>query len=311
MERLWPEEALEFEVVVRGAFTRAGGTELTRRCEVEPSLRETEVRPLLDSLGLFELDMYAGEAEAAAAALAVYAAGAFACPWPLVQQLSGCEAGAVYLRDGALARAAHLDIAGPAVAIDVITGETAALSAKGAVERMPLDPFGVPCEVGEAASAPSAAFNAYVLLAAFHVVGALGSARRLAAEHARDRHQFGRRIVDFGGTQWHLSDIAVAHDGLWELATFSLARFIDGRLTRADALALYVTTLESAHSALIHAHQVLAATGLCEEHDLTLLNRHVQPFLRRPCGVARVLGLLVEEMQLSGFDNLYAVPATT
>jgi hypothetical protein len=307
MERSWPTEALDFGAAVRGALSRAGGVGLTRRCEANPTLRELELRPVLESLGLFDLEIAAGEAEAAAAALAVHAAGSFASPWPLVQQLSAPrrDLGAVYLCDGPLARAAHLDVAGDAAAVDVTTGEARRLILTGPCSRMPLDPFGVPCEPGDGASALDGAIECYVVLLAFYVVGALGSARDLAARHARERHQFGRRIADFGGTQWHLSDIAVAHDGLWELAAFSLARLIDGQLTRADTLALYLTTLESAHAVLAHAHQVLAAIGLCEEHDLALLTRHLQAFLRRPCGVTRVLGLLAEEIAGSGFDSLY------
>jgi hypothetical protein len=307
MERPWPTEALDFAAAVRGALVRAGGVELTRRCEADPSLRDLELRPVLDSLGLFELEIAAGEAEAAAAALAVHAAGSFVSPWPLVQQLSvpGRDLGAVYLCDGTLNRAAHLDVAGAAVAVDLTTGEARRLMQTGPCSRMPLDPFGVPCELGDRAASLDGAAESYVVLLAFHVVGALGSARDLAARHARERRQFSRRIADFGGTQWHLSDIAVAHDGLWELAAFSLARLVDGELARADALALYVTTLESAHAVLSHAQQVLAAIGLCEEHDLALITRHLQAFLRRPCGVTRVLGLLAEEIACSGFDNLY------
>jgi acyl-CoA dehydrogenase len=323
MERFWSDEALEFEAGVRGALLRAGGIELARRSEVDPSVRRTVVKPIVDELGIRELDLTGGETEAAAAVLAVWAAGAFVCPWPLVQQLAvpsafRSDVDAVYLRDGVVRRAEHLDIVGRAVAVDFVTREprllgileTGTCNGSGTdVSHMPLDPFGVRCELGANAFDLTTAVDAYVVLAAFWTVGALGSARDLAAEHARDRHQFGRRIADFGGVQWHLSDIALAHDGLWELASFSLARLIDRTLTATDTLALQFLMLDSAQKVFSHAHQVLAAIGLCDEHDLTVLERHVQPLLRRPCGITRALGLLADEVARSGFDNLYPIPA--
>lgn len=180
------------------------------------------------------------------------------------------------------------------------------------ISHMPLDPFGVRCDLdGEVEIDARGAIDAYLVLTSFWVAGALGRARDLAGRHARERQQFGRRIADFGAIQWHLSDIAVAHDGLWELACFSLARLIDRRLTPADALALHLTTLESARSVVDHGHQVLAAIGLCEEHDLTLITRHLQPALRRPCGPTRVASLLADEVARSGFDSLYPISAVS
>jgi acyl-CoA dehydrogenase len=314
VERAWPSEALDFEAAVRGALLRAGGVDLARRCEADPTLRESVVQPLLEGLGVFELDIAGGEVEAAAGALAMTAAGSVACPWPLVQQLAvpramRDELDAVFLRDGHVRRAEHLDVVGPAAAVDLISGEACRLRPLGPRSPMPLDPFGVRCEIAAATVQLGAVVDAYVVLASFWTVGALARARDLAAEHARTRRQFGRPIAEFGAIQWHLSDIAAAHDGLWELASFNLARMIDGRLAPVDTLALHFTMLESASVVLSHAHQVLAALGLCDEHDLTVLNRHLQPILRRPCGMARVLSLLSEEVARSGFDNLYPITA--
>ncbi|HEX3803132.1 MAG TPA: acyl-CoA dehydrogenase family protein [Solirubrobacteraceae bacterium] len=323
MERQWQDEALDFEAGVRGALQRAGGIELARRSEAEPAVRGSVVKPILDELGIRDLDLSGGETEAAATALAVWAAGSIVCPWPLVQQLAvpralRSEVDAIYLRDGAIRRAEHLDIAGRAAAVDIVTREANALRAVEAptsngtrdfLRHMPLDPFGVRCELGAERFDLVPVVSAHVVLAAFWTVGALGSARDLAAEYARDRHQFGRRIADFGAVQWHLSDIALAHDGLWELASFSLARLVDQTLTAADTLALQFLMLDSARKVFAHAHQVLAAIGLCDEHDLTVLERHAQPLLRRPCGITRTLGMLAEEVARSGFDNLYPIPA--
>jgi acyl-CoA dehydrogenase len=315
MERGWPVEAVDFEAAVRGSLERAGGVDLARRCEAEPALRSSEVRHILEELGLFDLDVHASAAEAASAARAMRAAGAVVCPWPLVQQLAvpGAlrgEIDAIYLRDGDTSRAEHLDVAGRALALDIVTEDIYELWPVSEIRAAPLDPFGVLCEMRPAGGQHvNSALGTHTVLAAFWVVGALANAKGLAAAHARDRRQFGRRIADFGEVQWHLSDIAVAHDSLLELACFSLGRMIDERLTLADSLALQLTMGESARSLMSHAHQVLAAIGLCEEHDLTVLNRHLQPMIRRPCGVNRIVGMLADEIARSGFDNLYPVSA--
>lgn len=315
MERPWPDEAIDFEAAVAGALSRLGGTEFTRRCEARPGLRDRQLRGALAELGLLELDVHGNAVEAAAAARAMLAAGSVACPWPLVQQLSVPAAirdrvDRVYVYDRELARAEHLDLSGRCVAIDIVTGEARDVVAFGRVERAPLDPFGTACELGALADDElSGAIGTHAVLAAFWVLGALGRARDLTVEYAKDRRQFGTRIADFGAVQWHLSDLAVAHDSLWELATFSLGRMIDERLLRADVLALRLTILESAQAVMSHAHQVLGAIGLCEEHDVALLDRHIQPLVRRPCGVSRVLGLLVDEILRSGFDGIYPVAA--
>jgi len=315
VERPWPDEAIDFQAAVEGALSRLGGADFTRRCEAQPELRARELRPALSDLGLFDLDVHGSAVEAAAAARAMLAAGAVVCPWPLVQQLSVPNSlrervERVYLCDRDLRRAEHLDLEGRSLALDLVSGEVRELTALGGVAHAPLDPFGVVCELGPVSEEElNGAVGVHAVLAAFWVVGALGHARDLAVGYAKERRQFGTRIADFGAIQWHLSDLAVAHDGLWELASFSLGRMIDGRLLAADILALQLTTAESAQAVMAHAHQVLGAIGLCEEHDVTLMNRHIQPLVRRPCGSSRILGLLVDEISRSGFDSLYPVAA--
>jgi acyl-CoA dehydrogenase len=316
VERSWPDEARDFEAAVVGALSRLGGIELARRCEAEPELRDLELRDALSDLGLFDLDVHGSAVEAAAAARAMLAAGSVACPWPLVQQLS-VPAGLrdrvdrVYLCDRELRRAEHLDLGGRSVALDIVTGEVRDVVAFGGVVRAPLDPFGVPCELASVVDDElNGSLGVHAVLAAFWVLGALGRARDIAVEYAKERRQFGTRIADFGAVQWHLSDLAVAHDSLWELASFTLGRMIDDRLLPADTLALQLTIAESAQAVMSHSHQILGAIGLCDEHDVTLLDRHVQALVRRPSGTSRILGLLVDEISRSGFDTLYPVAAT-
>lgn len=315
MERAWPAEALDFEASVRGALQRAGDVDLARACEADPALRRSVVGPMLAGLGIDELDVGGELPEAAGAALAAKAAGAVACPWPLVQRLAVPVAlrhaiDGVYLCDGPPRRAEHGDLFERPAALDIRSGALRRLQPVGELDRMPLDPFGVDCELGEElAVAADGVAERSAVLGGFWVLGALSAARRLASEHARDRQQFGKPIAAFGAIQWHLSDIGVACDGLAELAAYSLLRLSEGRLTGADALALRLASQESTQTVLTAAHQILAAIGLCEEHDLTVIDRHVQPLVRRPCSLPATIGLLADAIAREGFDALYPIPA--
>lgn len=132
----------------------------------------------------------------------------------------------------------------------------------------------------------------HLLLDAFWVAGALAEAAELALRHARERHQFGVPIGRFGEIRSRIADLVLARDGLDELALFTWWLVRVGEARPADLLALRVQMIESAQSVLAHAHQILGAMGLCEEHDLAVIDRHLQPVLRlalpdgsgrRPC----------------------------
>jgi acyl-CoA dehydrogenase len=309
MNRDWPGDALAFEESVTASLRARGGIELARACEADPARRDSDLRPLIESLGFAEIDFRAGEIEAAAAALGGKAAGQVVLPWPLVAQLTGAAngPGAVYLVDGAPRRATHLDLVGDAVAVDLGDGSCRALEALGPVERMPLDPFGVRCQVGAAVDCPADAIAGHVVLSAFYVLGALETAITLAADYSVERQQFGRAISTFGGVQWRLADLSGARAALSELAAFTLSRLIDGTVTMADVWGLRLTMIESAESVLADAHQVLGAIGLCEEHDVTVIDRHLQGVLRRPFGRAATNAALAERVAAEGFDLLYPV----
>jgi acyl-CoA dehydrogenase len=309
VNRDWPADALAFEESVAASLRARGGIELTRACEADPTRRESELRPLVDSLGFAEIDFRAGEVEAAAAALGAKAAGQVVAPWPLVAQLAGVPGGpgAVYLVAGSPRRAPHLDLVENAVAVDLADGSCRALEALGPATRMPLDPFGAPCRIGAVVDCPPDAVAGHVVLSAFYVLGALETAIGLAAAYSVERHQFGRAISSFGAVQWRLADLSGARSALAELAAFTLSRLIDGTVTMADVWGLRLTMIESAESVLADAHQVLGAIGLCEEHDVTVIDRHLQGVLRRPFGRAATNAALAERVAAEGFDLLYPV----
>lgn len=314
MNREWPADALAFEESVAASLRARGGIELARACEADPAQRERELRPLIESLGFAEIDFRAGEVEAAAAALGARAAGQVVAPWPLVAQLAapsvagdGSGPQAVYLVHGTPRRAEHLDLVTDAVAVAVAGGSCRRLEPTGPVQPMPLDPFGVPCQLGEEVACPADAIVGHLVLSAFWVLGALETAVSLASGYSVERSQFGRPISTFGAIQWRLADLSGARSALAELASFTLSGLIDGTATLADAWALRLTMLESAESILADAHQVLGAIGLCEEHDVVVIDRHLQGVLRRPLGRTATNVALAERVAAEGFDLLYPV----
>jgi acyl-CoA dehydrogenase len=316
MERPWPTEAIAFEESVSGALRDLGGTEFTRACEHDGTLRRARLEPVLRELGLLELDTYGGEVELAAAALGVRAAGGAICPWPLPAQLAApldarAEQGAVHLCDGTPKRVEHLDLTGRAVGLDIRTMETVELEPAGPRTPMPLDPWAVPCRASaeRGAGVRADAAIVHVVLTAFYVSGALDHVTALTSRYADDRHQFGRRIASFGAIQVRLADLELARAGLGELAAYTLLRFMEGQATLADALALRLQMLTAAETALANAHQVLGAIGLCEEHDVAVVDRHLQPCLRRPTGRLATTALLAERIRHEGFDALFPVRA--
>jgi hypothetical protein len=52
---------------------------------------------------------------------------------------------------------------------------------------------------------------------------------------------------------------------------------------------------------------VLGAIGLCEEHDVAVIDRHLQSVLRRPIGRIATNAALAERVAAEGFDLLYPV----
>jgi acyl-CoA dehydrogenase len=313
MKRDWPREAVSYQESVSRALRTLGGVEVARTAEADRTTRVSSVHPLLDQLGVLDLDPWGDEAESAAAVLAVVEAGAVVLPWPVVHQMSIPAAArpqfdGLYLADGPVRRLDHADLFDRAVLItaDQPTGHRVLA---GAVEPAPLDPFAVQIDIGEPILFPDHdnAVAMHHLLEAFWVGGALRTVVDLAARHARDRTQFGVPIGKFGEIRWHLADMVLARDGLEELALHTWWSARRGHAGTVDILALRLQMLEAATSALAHGHQVLAAMGLCEEHDLTVIDRHVQSALRRSGGVLGTTRRLAQHVATDGFDATFSV----
>jgi acyl-CoA dehydrogenase len=311
VDRSWPDEAVAYAEAARTALDRLGGLELARAAERDPE-RRAAAGAAFEELGLSTLDPSSGPVEGLAAAAAVRQAGASLAPWPIIAQLVARAAAAsvsgVYVVDRTPARLEHLDVVGSAAITDVRTGRTVAVRPTHAPAHMPLDPFGVPLEQGaEATLDADAAVAWHAVLLAHWLIGALRRAGDLAVEHARHRCQFGRQLAAFGAIKWRLSDIELARTGLEEIAAYTLWLLTERRCTRSDALALRLAAAEAARNVLDNTHQVLAAVGLCDEHDASLISRHIQAPLRRAGSAGALAGLLAATVAQEGFTGLFDV----
>ncbi|MGH1561593.1 acyl-CoA dehydrogenase family protein [Mumia sp. DW29H23] len=318
MRRVWASEAVDLQHAVRSSLAGIGGVELARSAEEKAGLRAERVRPALESLGVLDLDPLGDEVESSAAVLAAHACGEVVAPYPVTRVLAvpadlRADLDALYLAGPDAEVLEHADLFEHAAVADLRDGRLCRIVDASARRHAPLDPFGATVELDDRvtdAVVPATALHMSHVLDAFWVAGALQTAATDAARYATQRHQFGKPIGTFGEIRWRLADMAVAVDGLDEMATFTWFMVVRGRATAADALALRLAMLEAADTVLSNAHQVFGAIGLCEEHDLTVVDRHLTPMLVRPCGRGRTAALLVEAIDRFGFSGTFDVAAT-
>ena len=74
----------------------------------------------------------------------------------------------------------------------------------------------------------------------------------------------------------------------------------------ADVLALRVHAIDVARSVLRTCQQLHGAAGVCDEYDISVLTRMVQPALRLPWSAERTATELAAAIQRDGFDGLFA-----
>ncbi|MEO7429679.1 MAG: acyl-CoA dehydrogenase family protein [Acidimicrobiales bacterium] len=313
MNPVLPDEAIEFGATASKAFAALGGVDAARRAEEDPGLRRTEVTGTLTSLGIDELDPRTDADTLAAAAALCEAAGRVALPYPLPAALLRDGDGLPFavVPDGAC-RVDHGDLF-DRWRVATLDGRrsvaTAVAGHQGAPLRTRLGPFVADLDASIEVDPASSASNDVALhlaLTAWQVLGTSDRAVELAVEHVSGRIQFGKPLSAFQAVQFQLADAAVAVAGLRELAQFTIWRLTfatDGALV--DALALRVHALDVARAVLRTCQQLHGAAGVCDEYDISVLTRHVQPALRLPCSAERTAAELALAIERDGFDGLF------
>lgn len=312
MNPVLPDDAVEFGDTARKAFDALGGVDAARHAEEDRGFR-ADVAKTLDALGVDDIDPRADIDTFAAAAALCEAAGRVVLPYPVV--------GALLRRDGVpfalvpddRARVDHGDLFD---AWNFATVSGANWSRQGVESAPSRDQFG---RLGpfvadlEAQGEPQPLTHDsgidvryWLVLTAFQILGAADRAVELASDHVSNRIQFGKPIATFQAVQFMLADAAVAVAGLRELAHFTLWRAATApEEAGPDVLALRVHAIDVARAVLRTCQQLHGAAGVCDEYDISVITRHIQPALRLPFGAERGAQLLADAIDAQGFVGLF------
>ena len=309
MNPVLPDLAVEFGTTAEKAVLAAGGADLARRAESDPGRRAGEVARVLENLGTPDLDPTADLDAALAAGELCRVAGRYALPYPVVAFLLRDSTGRpLAVTAGDRLRVDHGDLF-PAWVLAGLDGRVRYGRPAGGPLGSKLGPFVTDLEA-EPDSRGSGAGDLLMPLAltlqAWRILGAVERGVQLAVEHVKGREQFGQPLSGFQAVQFQLADAAVGRDGLEELCRYSTWRLFDdpaGRLV--DALALRLHACDVARAALRTAQQLFGAAGLCDEYDISVLCRHVQPDLRLPAGAEQTAARLFDAVAADGFEGLF------
>lgn len=297
------DDAQRFGEVATRAFAQAGGVDLARRAEADPQVRRDEVAPLLERLGIAEVDARADGATAEAAAALCRSAGRVVLPYPVVPAVLGRLA--LTARPGADATVDHGDLFGE-WRLASLDGTVVAGSSDGERLGTRLGPFVGAVAAEGPARASSAEITLHLALTGFVIVGALTAAVELATAHVVDRVQFDRPLSSFQAVQFQLADAHVAVASVDELVQYSLWRcLVSPDAALPDALGARLGALDAARTVLRTCQQLHGAAGVCDEYDVSVIARHLQPALRLPFGAETTATHLVDAVAAHGFDGLF------
>ena len=312
MDLALPEVAAQFADALERAVLDHGGIELARRAEADPRLRKSEAQTLLDRLGLPDLDPRADLESACVAAEAARIAGRYVMPFPVISYLMAHEGDngngrvPLALAQGSPLRVDHGDLFGAWDLLD-FDGTTTRAAPGQAPLASRLAPF-VTTMVAQGPKDPARPGEIALLctLSASYLLGLAESAVDLAVAHVKARVQYGRPLAELQSVRFALADATVAVDGLRELVRFTIWRVVtDPAGSLGDALAARLHAQEVAQPTLRIAQQLHGAAGLCDEYDISVLVRHLQPALRLPLDADATSELLFDVIAQEGFATLF------
>lgn len=301
-----PDLAVEFAASAEKAVLAAGGVELARESEAKPA-RRAEVASLLEGLGISDLDPRADLDAALAAAELCRVTGRHALPYPVVAVLLSDQVERpMALVPDSHCRVDHGDLF-PDWRVVTVGGTCRAAAPAGRPLASRLGPFVTDLvPAAETGQVDTLDASLHMTFTSWRILGAVERSLELAVDHVQGRRQFGQALAQFQAVQFQLADAAVACDGLRELCRYTLWRvFCHEEARLVDPLALRLHAVDVARGVLRTAQQLFGAAGLCDEYDVSILVRHLQPDLRLPFGSEQTASLLFQAVSRHGFESLF------
>jgi alkylation response protein AidB-like acyl-CoA dehydrogenase len=159
--------------------------------------------------------------------------------------------------------------------------------------------------------APQENTELVITLQSWWLLGVLERALADTIVYTNEREQFGRPIIKFQGTQFRLSDVVVAVQGLSDLAKYTLWSIAnaDRDTSLVNAVALRVSALQAADIVMRAGHQLHGAMGFANETNISQYSRHTQGYRRLPEGETRGQLILAELIAANGWTSLFPIAA--
>lgn len=306
------EEASELGQALGDVLDGAGGVDLAREFEREPAARAGIVDGLLEPLGIWEIAPREDQVQLEAAAEACRAAGSRLLMYPIAERLARPEGkDAILLVPTSGRRAAvHADLDLDWAAA-TLRGDSARVITRGAPIGGKIAQFVSEIEVEISEDVPQENAELVITLQAWWLLGVLERTLADTVTYTNEREQFGRPIVKFQGTQFRLSDVVVAVQGLADLAKYTLWSIAQGNreTSLVDAVALRVSALKSADTVLRAGHQLHGAMGFADETNISQYSRHTQGYRRLPEGETRGQLILADLIAQNGWASLFPIEA--
>jgi 3-oxo-4-pregnene-20-carboxyl-CoA dehydrogenase alpha subunit len=300
------DDAKEYGRQALKAFEAAGGDQLLVQADAKPDTRAGLITPVLESLGVFELEPRSDADSLEAAAAVCRSAGYWALPYPVAERLArpdGLDVDGLVVVDADVPEAAlqGLDNRWAAVTLDGERSTVAKFGASG-------PSFATALELSAVDSAGAGDVALTLTLPSWTLLGMLDRAIDLTVAHVSLRKQFGQPLSSFQGVQFQLTDAEVERSGVDILAKYALWSLGANPADEAinDALALRLAAVEAAEVVFRVCHQLHGAVGFCDETVLSWLSRYSQPLRRLPFGVSKTRDTLTARLGRHGLTGLFS-----
>jgi Acyl-CoA dehydrogenase, C-terminal domain len=301
----FPQDVVDFAEAAQRRLARLGGVDFALRSEHDRTLRDQAGEALAD-LGAGELEVRADSDQFLAGAALCRASGAVALPWPVVEDLMRIGDRRLALVDLANPRVDHGDLPGEWLGSDL--DGTSYLLTPGSAATAKLGPFLVPATTGaQQTDVPAGDIARHLVLGVWRLLGGLEAALAQVVDHVGKRTQFGKTLSEFQTVRFAVADATVALSGLEELAKYTTWRLHAApQRSLTDAAALRLSGADTAVAVLRTCHQLLGAVGFCDEHDVSVFDRHLQPLIRLPLSAERLALRLVPAVRSGDFETLFS-----